>query len=695
MAIGPMKKNIFLLILNFITILFLSYLLSELRIKYALDSIKGQDGLLTVGFLHDIKSLLILSLIIALLKQFQSTVVRFISWALFFIFILYNGFGWGFYSSIGLFPDSSSLTFASNYAGTYWLLDFIFSYETNALLTGGSVMAILCMQSILSVLSFPTGKKYKVIYLFLIVCMHLATVHTFQQLKTNHQFTQATREQFYSQGLGPLTAFRKSFFAPRDLITNEKELVASLKSSLTPRIQEINKMDLTDTPSVILLSIESLLPDAHTMFCNDKNKRVMPFLYSLSKKSILFEHAYAPSSHSDYSDPAIYASRLPIFGDSHVYFSPTDPWPRPIIHTSLKQHSYKTAHFSSQNESWGGMRYFFPKDKMDVFFDPESTDLPTYLEKKDSGAYRGLIHGVMTKGNLYDNATTDAAISWIKEHAHSPFIVSLNFQTTHFPYKLPPDEEPYCGEAILDKGISFGRYPDNKIPLVKKAYYNALHSVDRHLKNLVLALDEMNITENTLIVIYGDNGESFGTQGLYSHGSFPYEDQVRVFLSFTLPKKLSPGNESSAVSLLDIAPSIYQLILGSEYPDFQGSNILKDAGTVKVNRTIWMHVDSPLAFSDGIMVNNRWKYFINLKKRSEFLFDLKNDPEEKINLIEECTLLTARLREEVKNLRLNQQLYYTHTSLHQKYYPPKLIDITLDDEIETCTRINPQLSPAQ
>jgi hypothetical protein len=264
----------------------------------------------------------------------------------------------------------------------------------------------------------------------------------------------------------------------------------SLASVLTKRNElALTKTRLSDKinrPSIILISVESLRPDAPSMKC--ENRPVMPFLRRFIEESISFTRAYAPSSHSDYSDPSIYSSRLPIFGSEHVYFSPGDTWPRPTIHSLIKDEGYIVAHFSSQNEAWGGMKYFFPNG-LDAFFEPESVSpivtLP--IDAQDSGAYRAFKSGVLKRGSIDDSVTIDEAIKWIQRRKgnNRPIGLSINLQATHFPYKLPAKTLPLCGESNLTSRDTFANYPLASVPEVSKSYKNALNYVDNQLAKLI------------------------------------------------------------------------------------------------------------------------------------------------------------------------------------------------------------------
>ncbi|TVS21176.1 MAG: hypothetical protein EA424_00220 [Planctomycetaceae bacterium] len=204
--------------------------------------------------------------------------------------------------------------------------------------------------------------------------------------------------------------------------------------------------------SLIVIAVEALRHDVIGM--QHQGREIMPHVNGLARGGVHFTNAYLQSTHSDYADPCIVSSLYPLRTRGHHYYSRSDPWPKVLIYDVLKQHGYATAIISSQNEGWGRMDQFLASP-------------------------------------------------------HLPFFVSVNLQTSHFPYEIPGGRSGPFQPATMDFPASFVSYPRDKVPAVRNAYYNALHYIDQQIGRLVSFLDETGLRDETLLVIAGDNGSRF------------------------------------------------------------------------------------------------------------------------------------------------------------------------------------------
>ena len=119
------------------------------------------------------------------------------------------------------------------------------------------------------------------------------------------------------------------------------------------------------------------------------------------------------------------------------------------------------------------------------------------------------------------------SFSWI--HLYDP----------HTPYEPPP---PFAE-----------KYPQSP-------YVGEIAFVDSELSRLGRFLDENNLSENSLLVIAGDHGESLGEHGESSHGFFIYQEAIHVPLIFVTPFSRFKGLSAPAVvSLIDVMPTVLEM----------------------------------------------------------------------------------------------------------------------------------------
>src|SRR6185436_20134881 len=158
-------------------------------------------------------------------------------------------------------------------------------------------------------------------------------------------------------------------------------------------------------------------------------------------------------------------------------------------------------------------------------------------------------------------------------------------------------------------------------------YRNALHYADAALGELWRGLERRGLTGTTLFVIYGDHGEAFGQHpGNYGHTQFLYEENVRVPCLVAAPGLLqAPVRASGVGSLIDVAPTLLDLLGLSVPADYQGSSLLGEEG-----RAALFYTDYALPLVG--LRDGSWKFIHELGSNRSKLFDLAQDPDERVNL---------------------------------------------------------------
>jgi arylsulfatase A-like enzyme len=157
-------------------------------------------------------------------------------------------------------------------------------------------------------------------------------------------------------------------------------------------------------------------------------------------------------------------------------------------------------------------------------------------------------------------------------------------------------------------------------------YRNALFDADAALGMLLEGLAQRRRDRNTLFVILGDHGEAFGQhEGNYGHTFLLYDENVRVPCILAAPGVCEARRVSRVASLIDIAPSILDLLGLSPPSSYQGHSLL-DAQ----ERMALFFTDYSLGFLG--LRDREWKYIYELDAGRSKLFDLRADPEERNDL---------------------------------------------------------------
>jgi arylsulfatase A-like enzyme len=191
--------------------------------------------------------------------------------------------------------------------------------------------------------------------------------------------------------------------------------------------------------------------------------------------------------------------------------------------------------------------------------------------------------------------------------------------------------------------------------------------MDKCIGDFFKILKEMNLYDNSLIIITADHGEEFQEHGYMLHENpYYFEEQVHVPLILKMPKKSSALKTfnrriKGLVEVIDIMPSILDY-LNIPYIKLQGKsfqNLLNSDANGKdyvfgfgykqlstrpekiatTKQKKWLMVRS-----------KRWKLISDdgLKEERFKLFDLENDPEERENLAIKRPDIKNRLLKKIK-----------------------------------------------
>jgi arylsulfatase A-like enzyme len=413
---------------------------------------------------------------------------------------------------------------------------------------------------------------------------------------------------------------------------------------------------VTNRANVVLITIESMRHDVVGL--RQQGQEVMPAVNALAHDGAQFTRAYSQATQTDYATTALYSSLFPLRTRRHLYFHPNDPWPKTLFYDVLKPTGYATAIISSQNNGWSGMNSFLKSPRLDLFYDPENNAAPT--------------RGGFWADSFADAQTMDRAISWIAEKSAqgTPFFLGLNLQSSHFPYKLPPEAPQLFQPATVDFPAGFIQYPIEKVEIMRNAYDNALHECDRQIGRLVAALRADGQLSHTIIVLSGDHGEAFYERGYITHGREPIEPVIRTACVFSAPGMIAPHVDDYPVELVDLLPTVLGLLGLPPHPNFQGIDVMAVDRPPRERRCLFFHTENPIARADAVLWMGRWKYTYDRARDGESLFDVETDPGETDDLTARRPELTHSLREVLQTWRRRQLAYYQFPMYYEHYFPP-------------------------
>jgi arylsulfatase A-like enzyme len=585
---------------------------------------------------------------------------------------------WGLYFRVGRFSNLEAVIFSLENARTGWFWEYLKEAESKYLWMLGGLFAAslfvipLCLRLAVlvharqSVRAFPRVLTWGALGAGLVAFnSFLLAVGVADRSSLRDRMVDAVKNR-----VNPAMTLGGSIL---DRLLFEEPIEPCLDPEQLQPIGDGYQLPAGRKPSVIIVAIESLRHDV--VHLKHQGREVMPNLNALARGGLNCTRAYTQSTHSDYADVCIPSSLYPLRTRLHHFYRTADPWPKTRIYDVLKQAGHATAIISSQNEAWGGMDRFLQSPSLDLFYDAERSDCPeTTVGQGDIGFIIALQNKEITRGKLTDQHTADTAVAWITERAAEgkELCLCINFQSSHFPYNLPPDRERPFQPCAIDFDASFLNYPEDKVDVVRNAYYNALYESDKHLGRIVATLRSLSRLDDTILVVVGENGEAFWECGTVTHGREPVEPTLRVACVLHAPKLLAPRVEDYPVELIDVVPTVFGLSGLPPHPNFQGIDFLAKDRVPAEERLLFVHVETGLAQGEAVILGGRWKLVVDRMHGGRTkLFDIAGDPGETTDLIREKPELAGRLRDLVATWRKNQLAYYHFPKYYQNYYPPR------------------------
>ena len=249
---------------------------------------------------------------------------------------------------------------------------------------------------------------------------------------------------------------------------------------------------------------------------------------------------------------------------------------------------------------------------------------------------------------------TDQAMKMIEANASGDWMVTASWGPPHALWVAP---EPYYSMHDRKK---MPRHDDrDKLPAWMRnstarklgdfigpdgiAEYQAIYRaqvamMDAQVGRLLKKLDELKLTDRTLVIFTSDHGDMQGRFGAVGK-TVPafYEEILRVPLLMRLPGKIKPGTVvSRPVTLVDMMPTIldYAGVKGPEGIHGRALRPLIEGRDVQRSELSFAERTNPYGTRPSVqrmIRSNRWKYCYYGGDRGQ-LFDLVNDPMERDNL---------------------------------------------------------------
>lgn len=244
-----------------------------------------------------------------------------------------------------------------------------------------------------------------------------------------------------------------------------------------------------------------------------------------------------------------------------------------------------------------------------------------------------------------------------------PFFMATGFFLPHVPcyvsqkwMDLYPDDDSVLPLVKDDDRADTPRFswylhwnlPEPRLKWVKendqwrnlvRSYLASTSFVDAQIGRMLAALEEAGLSENTIVVVWGDHGWHLGEKAITGKNTL-WDDGTRVPLIFAGPGVSRGGRCMQPAELLDIYPTLNELCGLAPRTDLEGISLapqLQDVAIARVRPAITSHNQG----NHGVR-SERWRY-IRYADGSEELYDMLNDKNEWTNLVSTTSPLTAEV----------------------------------------------------
>ncbi|MCL2154520.1 MAG: sulfatase-like hydrolase/transferase [Leptospirales bacterium] len=381
-----------------------------------------------------------------------------------------------------------------------------------------------------------------------------------------------------------------------------------------------------DRPNVFLILIESFNANFVESRAPD-GIDYTPNFNSFINKGLYIERFYGNSMQTCKGQAATYFSILPsIKGKLFVDYPNLNIKGFPGL---LRDSGYKTIFFQAYHDlKFDNTDYYMKKAGFSVVMSYGG------LRRDEDKPY---IWGWGVEDKIFYERFFEMLDSIHAETPQAPIFASLITVATHIPCTMP-----------AEKRIIFNDPKD-----IKENYSNAIRLSDSQLPGFFKLLKEREYLKNSIVIITADHSFPMNEHGVYNNEVCFYDETFRIPFLIIWDGVIKPERVAGMVfSQIDIGPTIMDMLGISE-----GNHNMIGTSIFDRNDKRKVYLIQPYNGMFLEVVDYPLKYIFHAKTGKEYIFDLKKDPMEKINLISKSSDETiTRLRDSLAAIYLNQRL---------------------------------------
>ena len=424
-------------------------------------------------------------------------------------------------------------------------------------------------------------------------------------------------------------------------------------------------------PNVLFIAVDDLRPELASFGAHNM---VTPNFDRLASRGVRFDRAYCMVPTCGASRASLMTGIRPSRDRFKTYTSRADKDAPDVttLNTHFKKNGYRTISL--------GKVFHNPADSVDGWSEPASRPkAASYITKQSLAAIvkdnKGRSRGPSWEngGNVPDETYTDGVIAnramkrlrELAKHPEQPFFFAVGFTKPHLPFVapgryfkkypvtdvrlpsnyFPPKDAPRGAVHDFGELRNYADIPlkgvlsETKARELIRGYHAATSYTDAHIGRLLDTFDELGLSENTVIVLWGDHGWNLGEHTMWCKHSC-FETSLRSPLIFVTPNSMKMQSDvatSSLVEFIDIYPTLCELT-GIPLPQhLEGKSLMPILRDPRTRIKDW----AISRFKDGETIRtDKYRYTIYRDKKGQrtghMLYDHTTDPDENVNVADDA-----------------------------------------------------------
>jgi arylsulfatase A-like enzyme len=414
-----------------------------------------------------------------------------------------------------------------------------------------------------------------------------------------------------------------------------------------------------------------------------------PNIDRLAKEGIRFTDAYAACPVCSPTRASILTGKYPARLNITDWIPGSDPKNRKLLGTKdihqlpleevtiaevLKNVGYATGFFGKWHLGDNG---FFPEDqgfdlnKGGHWAGQPASYFHPYKNKRKRWDVPGLEGG--KKGEYLTDRITNESINFISENKEQPFLLYLSHYAVHTPIQSKPKRvEKYAQKREQMPETAGPEYVQERESQSKQkqdnaAYAAMVHSVDESVGKILNTLNELNLSDNTVIIFMSDNGglstlpkkrkSPTSVVPLRAGKGWLYEGGIREPMIIKWPGVVQPGSECDVpVTSTDFYPTMLEMVGLPPKPEQHADGLslvplLKNDGEFTREAIFWHypHYHGSGNKPSAAIRAGDYKLIEWFEDGTVELYNLQKDISEKNNLSEKNSVKTQELKNMLHN----------------------------------------------